>query len=336
MSAIAAPGAVMDRRRFLVTFAASSTLAAQSQSAWPQQTLAGLQIRLVVPFPPGGPTDIVARPFAELLGTALKATVIIDNRAGAGGTVGADAVAKSSPDGRTLLFATVGTQAINSTLYKSLPYDAVKDFTPIALVAEAPVAITVNPAFAAKTLAELVALAKRSPGKLNYASGGNGTPGHLTAEMFKAAAGINMQHVPYRGGAPAQVDLLANQISIMFDPMQSTLAQVQAGRLRMLAVSSKERSAALPDVPTIAESGYPGFATTAWWAVFAPANLDSAMASALASAVAQVASSDSFRSHMEPLGVHPRVLTLGALADFQKSEIAKWGKAVRDSGASVE
>jgi tripartite-type tricarboxylate transporter receptor subunit TctC len=326
----------MDRRKFLVTFAALGALSAQPQSAFAQQTLAGRQIRLVVPFPPGGPTDIVARPFAGLLENTLKATVIIENRAGAGGTVGADAVAKFNPDGHMLLFATVGTQAINPTLYKSLPYDAVKDFTPIALVAEAPVAITVNPAFPAKTLGELVSLAKKSPGKLNYASGGNGTPGHLTAEMFKIAAGIDIQHVPYKGGAPAQVDLLANHISIMFDPMQSTLAQVQAGRLRTLAVSSEQRSAALPDVPTIAESGYPGFATTAWWAVFAPANLDPALTAALAAAVQQVVTGNSFRSRMEPLGVHPRSLTLGALADFQKSEIAKWGRAVRESGASVD
>lgn len=327
----------MYRRSFLIGSVASCAGLLAGLSAAPgQQTLAGMQIRLVVPFPPGGPTDIVARPFAEALGKAIKATVIIDNRAGAGGTVGADAVAKSAPDGRTLLFATVGTQAINATLYKSLPYDAVKDFTPLAMVAEAPVAITVNPAFAAKTLAELVALAKQSPGKLDYASGGNGTPGHLTAEMFKAAAGIDMQHVPYKGGAPAQMDLLANHISIMFDPMQSTLAQIRAGNLRILAISSKQRSAALPNVPTIAESGYPDFETTAWWAVFAPAKMSPAMAAAFAAQIQAVATGDSFRNRMEPLGVHPRVLTLAALADFQKSEIAKWGKAVRDSGATVE
>lgn len=327
----------MDRRQFLIVTAASSAgVLVRCNGVLAQPTLVGAQIRLVVPFPPGGPTDIVARPFAELLGSAIHATVVVDNRAGAGGTVGADAVAKSNPDAHMLLFATVGTQAINPTLYKSLPYDAVKDFTPIALVAEAPVAITVNPAFQAKTLGELVDLAKRSPGKLNYATGGNGTPGHLTAEMFKRVAGIDMQHVPYKGGAPAQLDLLANHISIMFDPMQSTLAQVKAGNLRMLAVSSKERSQALPNVPTIAESGYPGFETTAWWAVFAPAHLNPDMAAALAAAVQRVATGDSFRNRMEPLGVHPRVLTLGALADFQRSEIAKWGKAVRDSGATVE
>ena len=327
----------MHRRRFLLLACAASGADPLARSGIASaQSLVGKQIRLIVPFPPGGPTDIVARPFAQMLGDALKSIVVADNRAGAGGTVGAEAVARSSPDGGTLLFATVGTQAINATLYKHLPYDAVRDFTPIALIAEAPVAITVNPSLPASNLAALVALTKRSPGKLNYGSGGNGTPGHLTGEMFKIAAGIDIQHVPYKGGAPAQTDLLAGQIQIMFDPMQSTLAQVQAGRLRMLAISSKARSAALPDVPTIAESGYPGFETTAWWGVFAPANLPAPMAANLAAAIEKVAMSNSFRSRMEPLGVHPTVLTLGALAEFQHSEIAKWGKAIRDSGATVD
>jgi tripartite-type tricarboxylate transporter receptor subunit TctC len=327
----------MQRRRFLVIASAASTagLLPRVKTA-AAQTLAGMQIRLIVPFPPGGPTDIVARPFAELLGNALKSVVVVDNRAGAGGTVGADAVARSNPDGRTLFFATVGTHAINPTLYKSLPYDAVRDFTPIALVAEAPVAITANPSLPASNLGDLVALAKRAPGKLNYGSGGNGTPGHLTAEMFKIAADIDIQHVPYKGGAPAQTDLLAGRIQIMFDPMQSTLAQIRAGNLRALAVSSKARSLALPDVPTIAESGFPGFETTAWWGVFAPAKLPSVMTTTFAAQIKNVVNSDFFRDKMEPLGVHPAVLTLGDFAEFQRAEIAKWGKAVQDSGATVD
>jgi tripartite-type tricarboxylate transporter receptor subunit TctC len=300
------------------------------------QILSGTQIRLIVPFPPGGPTDIVARPFAEYLGSALKSSVVVDNRAGAGGTVGADAVARSNADGRTLLFGTVGTNAINATLYKHLPYDPMRDFTPIALVAEAPVAITVNPSFSAHDLAALVALAKRSPGKLDYASGGNGTPGHLTAEMFKIAAGIDIQHVPYKGGAPAQTDLLAGRIPMLFDPVQATLAQVRAGNLRALAVSSKSRSSALPDVPTIAESGYPGFEMTAWWGVFAPAHLPAAVATRLASEIEKVVTNETFRNKLEPLGVHPTALVLNAFADFQRAELAKWGKAVHESGATVE
>jgi tripartite-type tricarboxylate transporter receptor subunit TctC len=278
----------------------------------------------------------VAQPFAELLGDALKTVVVVENRAGAGGTIGAAAAARSSPDGSTLFFATVGTHAINPTLYKSLPYDAVRDFTPIALVAEAPVAIIANPALPAGNLGELVALAKSAPGKLNYGSAGNGTPGHLTAELFKIAAGIDIKHVPYKGSAPAQSDLLAGRIKIIFDPVQTTLAQVHAGNLRALAVSSKVRSLALPNVPTIAESGFPGFETTAWWGVFAPAKLPSEMAASLVAQIAKIVSSELFRSKMEPLGVHPTVLTLGDFAEFQRVQISNWGKVIHDSGVTVD
>ena len=241
------------------------------------QPTAGGQVRLVVPFPAGGPTDIVARPLAQLLGDALKATVVIDNRGGAGGSLGADAVAKSAPDGRTLLMGTVGTHAINPALYKKLSYDAERDFTPIALVAKAPVAIVVHPSLQVSSVADLVALAKRMPGQLNFGSAGAGTPGHLTGEIFKSAAGIDLQHVPYRGSAPAVTDLLGGQLQLMFDPLQSVLANVLGGRLRAIAISSKTRASVLPNVPTIAESGYDGFETTAWWAVFAPANLPADM-----------------------------------------------------------
>ena len=325
----------MQRRRFLVSaFAASTAGLLTRAGTGVAQPVAGMQIRLIVPFPSGGPSDIVARPFAELLGDALRLVVIVDNRAGAGGTIGADAAARASPDGRTLFFATVGTHAINPTLYKSLPYDAVRDFTPIALVAEAPVAIIANPALPASNLGELIALAKRAPGKLNYGSAGNGTPGHLTAEMFKIATAIDIQHIPYKGSAPALSDLLAGRIKIIFDPVQSTLAQVYAGNLRALAISSKARSPALPDVPTIAESGFPGFETTAWWGVFAPVKVPSEVATSLAAQIAKVVNSELFRGKMEPLGVRPTVLTLGDFAEFQRAEIAKWGKAIHDSGVT--
>ena len=327
----------MHRRQFLLISSVGLTAALPTGFITAAaQTVARTQIRLIVPFPSGGPTDIVARPFAELLGNALKSVVVVDNRAGMGGTIGAAAGARSTPDGTTLLFATVGTHAINPTLYKSLPYDAVRDFTPIALVAKAPVAIIANPALPASNLGELVALAKRAPGELNYGSAGNGTPGHLTAELFKIAAVIDVKHVPYKGTAPALSDLVAGRIKIIFDPVQSTLAQVHAGNLRALAVSSKVRSLALPDVPTIAESGFPGFETTAWWGVFAPAKLPSEMATSLAAQIAKVVNSGLFRDKMEPLGVHPMVLTLGDFAEFQRAEISKWSKVVHDSGVIVD
>lgn len=327
----------MRRRHFLrvASAAAGAGLLAGFGTA-SGQSLAGKQIRLVVPFPPGGPTDIVARPLAQMLGEALKAIVVVDNRGGAGGSLGADAVAKSAPDGGALLMATVGTHAINSTLYKHLPYDAVRDFTPIALVAVAPVAIVVHPAQPVRNLADLVALAKRTPGKLSYGSAGNGTPGHLTGEMFKAAAGIDIQHIPYKGSAPAVTDLIGGQIQLMFDPLQSVLSNVHGGKLRAIAVSSKARSPVLPDVPTIAESGYAGFETTAWWGVFAPAKLPAPLTAALAGEIERIVHSETFRSKLEPLGVIPTSLSGSAFAEFLRTEMVKWGKAVRDSGATVD
>ena len=300
------------------------------------QSMAGRQIRLIVPFPAGGPTDIVARPFAQMLADALKSVVVIDNRGGAGGSLGADAVAKAAPDGRTLLMATVGTHAINPALYKKLPYDAERDFTPIALVAMAPVTIVVHPSQAVSNVTELVALAKRIPGKLNYGSAGAGTPGHLTGEMFKSTAGIDIQHVPYRGSAPAVTDLIGGQLQIMFDPLQSVLSNVQGGKLRAIAVSSKARSPALANVPTIAESGYNGFETTAWWGLFAPAKLPANMGETLGGEIERIVRSEAFRGTLEPLGVLPTVLTGRAFAEFQAAELVKWGKAVRDSGATAE
>jgi tripartite-type tricarboxylate transporter receptor subunit TctC len=323
------------RRQFLQWTAGIAALPVASQFAW-GETYPSRSIRMIVPFPAGGPTDIVARPFAQLLGEALKGTVIIDNRGGAGGTLGANVVAKSAPDGYTLLMATVGTNAINASLYKKLPYDAVKDFTPIAQVAAAPVAVVVHPSVPVKSLAELVALAKKQPGKLNYGSAGNGTPGHLTAEMFKTAAGIDIKHVPYKGSAPAVTDLIAGQIQMMFDPLQSVLANVRGGNLRLLAVSSAARSPVAPDVPTIAESGYAGFESTAWWGVFAPAHLPAAEAKALADAAEKIVKGKDFHDKLSPLGVVPTARTLAAFGEFQRSEIAKWGKAVRDSGATIE
>jgi tripartite-type tricarboxylate transporter receptor subunit TctC len=293
-------------------------------------------IRLVVPFPAGGPTDMVARPLAQFLGEQLKQSVIVDNRGGAGGGIGAEVVAKAPADGYTLLMATVGTQAINATLYRKLGYDPVKDFTPISLVAAAPVALVVHPSVPVSSVAELIALAKSKPGSLNFGSAGNGTPGHLTGEMFRAATGVDLKHVPYKGSAPALSDLLGGQIQLMFDPLQSVLAQVRAGRLKLLAISSKTRSPAAPDVPTFAESGLKDFEATAWWAVFAPASLPPAIAARLNTSVNAVVNSPAFRALLEPQGVTVLGDSREALAQFQRSEIGKWGNAVRASGASVD
>ena len=321
------------RRRLLRGFGAltatawAGPLVAQSFPAKP--------LRLVVPFPPGGPTDIVARPLAQMLGEALGQQVVVDNRGGAGGSIGADVVAKSPPDGYALLMGTVGTQAINAALYKKLPYDPSKDFTPLGLIASAPVAVVVHPGTPYQSIADLIAAAKKEPGRINFGSAGNGTPGHLTGEMFAKAAGVELKHVPYKGSAPAVTDLLGGQIPLMFDPVQSVLQHVKGGKLRALAVSSSTRAAVLPQVPTLNEAGLKGFEATAWWALFAPAHLPAPVAARLSAEAARIVQAEAFREKLVEIGVQPG----GAaqpFADFQRAEAAKWGAAVRDSGVTLE
>jgi tripartite-type tricarboxylate transporter receptor subunit TctC len=292
-------------------------------------------VKLVVPFPAGGPTDIVARPLAQALGTALKQPVVVENRGGAGGSIGADLVAKSPADGYTLLMGTVGTNAINGALYSKLPYDPVKDFTPIALVASSPVALVVNPLSEYRTAAEYVAAARANPGKVSFGSAGAGTPGHLTGEMFATAAQVKLQHVPYKGSAPAITDLLGNQIPSMFDPLQSVIGHVRSGKLRALAVSGKSRSAALPDVPTFDQAGVKGVESRAWWAVFAPAGIPADVSARLRSEVEKIAKSDAFRDQLGAIGVATNTEGV-ALGEFQHHEVERWQKAVRDSGAKAD
>ena len=293
-------------------------------------------IRLIVPFPPGGPTDIVARPLAVLLGDRLKEQIIIENKGGAGGSIGADLVAKSAPDGYTLFVGTVGTNAINGSLYKQLPYDMTRDFTPIALVATAPVVIVVNSSDRIKTLAELISEARAKPDSIAYGTAGNGTPGHLTAALFESTAQIKLKHIPYKGSAPAVTDLIGNQIPLVFDPIQSVLPHITSGKLRALAVTSKMRSPLLPNVPTVAELGYPQFESTAWWALFGPAKLPEAITKKLIVDTEKVAQSAVFKERLGNLGVQPNTDFKESLANFQTSEIAKWARVVRDSGATID
>ncbi|MEI6181880.1 MAG: tripartite tricarboxylate transporter substrate binding protein [Polynucleobacter sp.] len=293
-------------------------------------------IRLIVPFPPGGPTDIVARPLALLLGDLLKEQVVIENKGGAGGSIGADLVAKSAPDGYTLFMGTVGTNAINGSLYKQLSYDMTKDFTPIALVASAPVVIVVNANDKIKTLAELIAEAKSKPDTIAFGTAGNGTPGHLTAALFESTTQTKFKHIPYKGSAPAVTDLIGSQIPLMFDPIQSVLPHITSGKLRALAVTSKTRSPLLPNIPTVAELGYPQFESTAWWALFGPAKLPEGITKKLRSDTERVAQSAAFKERLGNLGVQPNTDFKESLANFQTSEIAKWARVVRDSGATVD
>lgn len=305
-----------------------ATVQANDDTAFPTKI-----IRLVVPFPAGGPTDIVARPFAQMLGERLGQPVMVDNRGGAGGSIGAKAVTTAQPDGYTLLLGTVGTNAINPSLYKNLGYDVHKDFTPLASLASAPVAVVVNAQSDIKSLSDLVAKAKANGTALNYGSAGNGTPGHLVAELFSAKAGVKMTHVAYKGSAPAITDLLGNQISLMFDPLQSVLPHVQSGKLRILAISSRERSGVLPDVKTIAELGFPNFEATAWWALFGPAGLPQAVTKKLATEAKAITQSPEFEKKLQDMGIQTLKLPI---AEFQKSETAKWGEAVRAAGITID
>jgi tripartite-type tricarboxylate transporter receptor subunit TctC len=271
-----------------------------------------------------------------LLGDLLKEQVVIENKGGAGGSIGADLVAKSPPDGYTLFLGTVGTNAINGSLYKQLPYDMTKDFTPIALLATAPVVIVVNSNDRIKTLAELIADARLKPDTIAYGTAGNGTPGHLTAALFESTVQIKLKHIPYKGSAPAVTDLIGSQIPLMFDPIQSVLPHITSGKLRPLAVTSKTRSPLLPNVPTVAESGYPQFESTAWWALFAPAKLPEDITRKLRSDTEKVVQSAAFKERLGNLGVQPNTNFKESLANFQTSEIAKWARVVRDSGATID
>ena len=293
-------------------------------------------VRLVVPFPPGGPTDIVARPLAQNLSKNLGQQVIVDNRGGAGGNIGADAVVKSAADGYTLLMGTVGTHAINASLYKKLTFDPVKDFAPVSLVAQAAVVLVVHPSVPAKTLNQFIALAKFKPGQITFGSAGAGSPGHLTGELFKDMAAVDLVHVPYQGSAPAISDLLGGQIQAMFDPIQATLSHVKAGKLRIVGVSSPKRSSALPDVPTIAEGGVPGFETTAWWAVFAPAGTPKEIITKLNTEIVKIMRSQDMKERLRQLDIEPIGSTPDYLAAFMKTEMVKWSRAVKISGATVE
>lgn len=321
------------RRSFLQLTAAM--LAARSLSASAQQFPAR-GLRIIVPFPPGGPTDIVARPLAVRLTDALGQSVVIDNRGGAGGNVGADVVAKSPADGYTLLMGTVGTQAINGSLYKKMPFDPVKDFVAISQVASAPVLLVANPKVPVNNVRELIAMAKQNPGALNYGTAGSGSPGHLSGELFKSMAGVNLTHVPYRGSAPAVTDLLGGQIQLMFDPIQSPLQHVKAGTLKALGVSSSKRSPLLPDVPTIAESGVPDYETTAWWGIFAPAQTPPAIVERLHDEISKIVRSDFYHQQLASLGAEPVTASAQAFDQFVKQETAKWAKVVRESGATVD
>jgi tripartite-type tricarboxylate transporter receptor subunit TctC len=299
--------------------------------AYPNHT-----IRLVVPFPAGGTTDILARAAAQKLTESLGQAVVVDNRPGAGGNIGADIVAKSAPDGYTLLMGTVGTHAINPSLYAKMPYDHVKDFVPVVLVAGVPNVLVVNPSVPVHSVADLIKLAKSKPGEINFASSGAGTSIHLSGELFKTMAGVDMTHVPYKGSAPALTDLMGGQVQVMFDNLPSSLALIKSGKLRAIAVTSLKRAPALPDVPTIAESGLPGFEASSWFGVLAPAGTPAPVVARLNAEVNKWLQSPEAREQLLAQGAAAAGGTPEQFAAHIRAETEKWAKVVKASGAKVD
>ena len=293
-------------------------------------------IRLVVPFPAGGTTDILAREVGQRLSVTLGQPVVIDNRPGAAGNIGSDLVAKSAPDGYTLLMCTVSTHAINPNLYAKLPYDHVRDFAPVILVAGVPNVLEVTPALPVNSVADLIKLAKEKPGQINFASSGSGTSIHLSGELFKTMAGVDMTHVPYKGSAPAITDLMGGQVQVMFDNLPSSLQQIKAGKLRAIAVTSAKRAPALPDVPTIAESGLPGFEASSWFGIVAPAGTPPAIIARINADIDQWLQSPDVKEKLLAQGAIAAGGTPEQFAAHIRSETEKWAKVVKASGAKVD
>jgi tripartite-type tricarboxylate transporter receptor subunit TctC len=316
--------------------AASIALPTAAQGNWPTRP-----VKIVVPFPAAGTTDILARAIAPELAKAFGQQFIVDNRAGAGGNVGTEIVAHSPPDGYTLLMGTVGTHGINRALYSKLPYDPIKDFAPITMVAGVP-NVMVVPAEKSRslgilTVADFIRYAKAHPGQLNMASSGNGTSIHLSGELFKSMTGIYMVHFPYRGSGPALLDLMSGTMDVMFDNLPSSLPQIKAGRLRALAVTSRQRSSALPDVPTIEEAaGLKGFDATSWFGLLAPAGTPTDIVNRIQQEVAKSFSSPVIKEKLVSQGAIPSGNTPAEFAKHIAAEHVKWAKVVKESGAKVD
>jgi tripartite-type tricarboxylate transporter receptor subunit TctC len=327
------------QRRVLTALAAACALAAiapaQAQS-WPTKP-----VRIVVPFPAGGTTDIVARSLGAELQKMWGQSVVIDNRPGAGGNIGADAVAKSAPDGYTVLMGTVGTHSINHSLFaqngQKMPFDPVKDFVPITLCAAVPNVMVINPKLPVNSVPEFIQYAKANPGKVNMASSGNGTSIHLTGELFKTVTGIYMVHLPYRGSAPALTDLIAGNVNVMFDNLPSALPHIKSGRLKALAVTSKSPSAALPGVPTIEQAAnLKDFDASSWFGLFAPAGTPRAIVDKIQGDVAKALSVPEVRERFVSQGAEPGGNTPDQFSAFIKGEIEKWARVVKISNARVD
>ncbi|RZL93525.1 MAG: tripartite tricarboxylate transporter substrate binding protein [Variovorax sp.] len=310
---------------------ALASIAAQAQGALPNKPM-----RIVVGYPAGQTVDIVARNFAAALGKEIGQPVIVDNRPGANGSLGAQEVKKSAPDGSTILLGTLGQMAINPTLYKKLPYDTLKDFAPIAQVSTGALLLVATPTFPANNLPELIAYAKARPGKVDFASGGNGITAHLAMVVLEKQAGLQLNHIPYKGSPAALNDVMGGQVPVMFDAMAATLPQVKAGKLKALAVSGLQRNSQLPNVPTVDEAGLKGFDITSWVGFLAPAGTPAATVEALNTAIRRAAASPEIQESIRATGGELAITGSADFGRFLKGEMKKWGQAVTDAGVQVD
>lgn len=314
----------------LISLLVTATPVAQAHT-YPTQP-----IKIVVAFPPGGTTDILARVFAKKMSELLNQTVTVDNRTGAGGIIGTEYVARAAPDGQIIMLGTVGTMAVNQSLYKKLPYDVEKDFVPITLLATLPNILLINPALPQKNVKELIAYAKANPGKLTYASAGTGTASYLVGEMFKQEAGVEITHVPYRGSAPALNDLMAGHVSIGFDYLPSGLPFVTGGKLKGLGVTSMTRVKVSPEIPTLNEAGLPGFNLLTWYGMYAPKGTPSEIVNKLQSTMALAAKAPEVIKRMDELAVDVVVDTPAEFTKFHQAEVATWAKFLKDKNIKLE
>ena len=324
----------MDPLRRRLLWAAASAVA--MVAAGPAHAQAGKPLRIVVPFTPGGSTDILARAIGQKLSESWRQPVVVENRPGAGGAIGMELAAKAPADGTTMVMGHIGTLAANPALYRSLSYDPVRDFAPVTLVAMVPNVLVVGPAVPSRSVAEFVALAKSRPGKLDYGSGGNGSAAHLAMEYFKLKAGVDLQHVPYKGTAPALTDLLGGQIAAILTGLPPVLQHVKPGKLRILGVASRERLAAFPDIPTIAESGVPGFEATQWYGLLVPAATPKDVVAKIQRDTAAALRDPAVNERLASEGAEPVGNTPEQFGAFIRSEIELWGKVIRATGMKAE
>jgi tripartite-type tricarboxylate transporter receptor subunit TctC len=323
----------MKKNIFKAVTAAGLILCAFSATAG--DTYPSKPITWVVPFPPGGAMDVMARTLGDKLSQSMKQPVVVENRPGAGGSIGSGVVARSAPDGHTIMIVSIG-HAVNPSIYPKLSYDATRDFEPVSLVGIVPNILVAHPSLKANNVKELIALAKAEPGKLSYASAGNGTTVHLAAELFNSMAGLDILHVPYKGSAPAVTDLMGGQVNIMFDSVSSAKPYIQSGKLKALAVTTSKRSSIFPNVPTMAEAGLPGYELSGWYAVFVPAKTPKPIVDRLNAELVKALKQDDVRARFTQIGAEPVGSSPQQLANTLKTETARWAKIVRERNIKAD